>query len=325
MANKQTTRNSRIFRKVEGASGAALSAQVFSSHWETARDSAARLLQTPAATLMTTLVIAIALLLPGFLRQLESNLVPFVDSLQDSARITLYLHPHTTEQRGQELSGDLLRDFDAITVDYLSSAGALTEFRTNSGFGNIIDDLDENPLPASITLVPQYQAATEIEALSSELQNLPEVASIRVDLAWIQRLSAVQGLVAQLRLLLATVLALAVLLVIGNTIRMSIENRSREIEVVKLVGGTFGFIARPFLYSGLLLGAAGGLLAGLLLIGVQLFISAPIDTLLSFYSAELTIQKPGAADILLSAVIGAGLGWLGALIAVLMRVYSSPP
>jgi len=325
MANRQSTRINRSNQKAGGAPTSSYSGTLFSSHWETAKDSTSRLLRTPAASLMTALVIAIALLLPGFLRQIEINLNPVTDNFQDSARITLFLHPDTSEQRGLELSEDLLNNYDTVAADYLSSADALTEFRANSGFASLIDDLEENPLPASITLVPQQQAAADVEALAADLENLPEVEAISVDLDWIQRLSAVSDLIARLRILLASILALAVVLIIGNTTRMSIENRAREIEVVKLVGGTSSFIARPFLYSGLLLGTAGGLLAGLILLGVQSLVSMPIDTLLSFYSTELTIQQPGAADVILSTAIGAALGWFGALVSMLMRLYSAPP
>ena len=282
------------------------------------------LLRTPAATMMTVLVIAIALLLPGILRQLEDNLVPVAASAQDSARITLFLFADVTEQNGLQLSKDLLERYSSISVRYLSSTAALAEFRANSGLDRVIDQLNRNPLPASITVVPQFQFTAEVESLASDLANLPEVETIRVDLAWIERLSALRELVMQLRILLAAILSLAVLLIIGNTIRMSIENRRSEIDVLKLVGGTPGYIARPFLYCGLLLGAAGGLIAGLLLLGAQALISAPIDTLLSLYGGGIVVQWPGLADLLISLVTGALLGWFGALVSVLQRLYAAP-
>lgn len=288
-------------------------------------ESAERLVRTPGATLMTVLVIAIALLLPGLLGKLDSGLEPVADSFQDSTKITLFLVPGISDQNGLQLSEDLLEQYGVSSADYISSAAALAEFRTRSGFDSVIDELERNPLPASITIVPQAAESAEIETMASTLQNLPEVEAIRIDLAWIQRLSALRALIAQLRILLAFILSAAVLLIIGNTIRMNIENRSREIEVLKLVGGTPGFIARPFLYCGLLLGAAGGLMAGLMMLSVQILVSAPVDNLLSLYGSEIAVSEYGPLDILLPTVTGAALGWFGAFMSVLMQLYSAPP
>ncbi|MBT8146360.1 MAG: hypothetical protein KJN90_05860 [Gammaproteobacteria bacterium] len=91
--------------------------------------------------------------------------------------------------------------------------------------------------------------------------------------------------------------------------------------MLKLVGGTPGYIARPFLYSGLMLGAAGSIIAGLMMLSAQVLVSAPIDNLLSLYESEIAVPGYGPLDILLAVMAGAALGWLGASIAVLMQLY----
>ena len=325
MANKATTSHRRNQRPSSAARPSRSLSEGVSGHLDTCCDSLRRLLLTPFGTTMTILVIAIALLLPALLKQLENNLGAIAESFQDSARIILFLDTELTEVMGRRLSEDLLNRFPIESAGYLSQAAALDEFRANSGFGNVIDGLEENPLPASITVVPQSRSAPDIDSLATSLQALEEVQALRVDLAWIQRLAALREFISQLGRLLAFLLSAAVLLIVGNTIRMSIEHRSREIDVVKLVGGTASYIARPFLYSGLILGLAGGLLAALLLLAIQMIMSGPIDNLLSLYGAGFVIEYSGIMDLMRSTLLGGAMGWLGALVSVLMRLYSSPP
>jgi cell division transport system permease protein len=113
-----------------------------------------------------------------------------------------------------------------------------------------------------------------------------------------------------------------VLFIVGNTIRLTIEDRKNEIKVIKLVGGTNSFIARPFLYMGLLLGASGALFACLLMALVQLGTKGLVDNVLSLYGATLSLQGYGIIDSLTLFLLGCCLGWAGALISTAQQLFA---
>ncbi|HWK54161.1 MAG TPA: FtsX-like permease family protein, partial [Hyphomicrobiales bacterium] len=148
---------------------------------------------------------------------------------------------------------------------------------------------------------------------------------VEFDLAWVQRLQAVVALAQQLAVLLGGMLALGVLLVIGNTIRLAIENRRTEIVVVKLVGGTDAYVARPFLYAGLWYGAAGGLVAVVLASSSTWALSGPYDRLLGSYGSATQLQGLGLTGSFMVLAGAAALGWLGAQISVLRHLRAIEP
>ncbi|MCB1670973.1 MAG: ABC transporter permease [Pseudomonadales bacterium] len=296
-----------------------------SAHLEVLGDSLRRFAAAPLSSAMTIFVIAIALLLPALLGLVADNLAGLGGNFQDSARITLFLTGQTDDGEAVALSEDLRSAADVASVSYTSRSQALAEFQAGSGLGGIVTELGDNPLPASLSVTPSNREPDAVQALVTRLQALPQVESVLVDLLWIQRLDAMQAVVNQLGRILALVLGLAVLFIVGNSIRTGIEQRQREIEVVRLVGGTAGYIARPFLYSGLLLGLFGATLACLLLMALQLAVSGPIDNLLSLYGAEFRIRFFTAVDALSLLAIGSLLGWSGAAISSLTRIYASPP
>jgi len=295
------------------------------NHWLTLQDCIKGLVATPLSSAMTVFVIAIALLLPGLLSLVAGNLETLGSGFRDSASITLFLHDEVPEERGRELSNDLLQEFGFEAAQYLSRAAALAEFEAESGFGQLLTELAGNPLPASITISPGIAEPTRIQRVVGQLQDRPEVESAQLDLLWIQRLTAIQELLGRASRVLTVVLGMAVLFIVGNTVRMGIENRRREIDVVKLVGGTYSYIARPFLYGGLLLGMAGAAVACGLLMILQLSVGGAVDRLLSLYGSAAVLQGMSFNDALRLVGLGGALGWLGAALSVAARLYSSPP
>ena len=117
-------------------------------------------------------------------------------------------------------------------------------------------------------------------------------------------------------MLAAVLLAAAVLLIIGNTIRLDIENRRAEIEVCKLLGATDGFIRRPFLYGGFWYGALGGLFATLLVLLASGLMAAPVAGLADAYNSSYRLNSLGLGESLQLTALGAGIGWLGSWLAV---------
>jgi cell division transport system permease protein len=276
-----------------------------------------RLGRRPIGTLLTAFVIGITLALPAGLHTLVANLGQAGDSLQGSLHASLFLSDDVTEERGRELTRQIARRPGVSSALYISKEQAMQEFRSYSGFGEALDLLQENPLPATIVVSPNAkvdQASTT--ALLKELASMPEVSQAKLDEKWLQRLYAIVALVQRAVLMIAAALALAVLTVVGNTIRLDIENRRDEIEVMKLIGAGSGYIRRPFLYTGLWYGLAGGALAcGLVEAGVLALVE-PARQLAGLYDSQASLH--GLSFNAGLAVFGAGvvLGWLGAFWAV---------
>jgi len=282
-------------------------------HHQDARDSLQRMLATPAASLMTVFVIALAMLLPSLLLAVNANLATLLDGFRQSARLTLYLGADVGEAEALEFSEYLLTLSEIDSVDYISRDQALADFSAAAGLRDVLASFDDNPLPAALVITPTAVTPAVIEALATTLAERPEVALLQVDQQWIQRLEALARLLSTLARALGLIVVLGVAFIVGNTIRLAVENRREEIRVIKLVGGSDGFIARPFLYSGLYYGAAGGLLALLMLLAIGFTLAPPLRALTG--PAGPGLIGPGPLGTLLPVLAGAAVGWSAAFIA----------
>ena len=144
------------------------------------------------------------------------------------------------------------------------------------------------------------------------------------DAAWRQRLEAILGAATRTAQVLAALLALAVLLVIGNTVRLDILGRAEEIDVMQLLGASAGFVRRPFLYAGLWYGAFSAALALLVVALVQWALAAPLQQLAVSYDHRFSGRGLGVAPALGTLAVGALLGWLGAWIATWRHMARAP-
>lgn len=283
------------------------------------------MLRQPVASLLTWLVIAIALTLPALLFVMVSHLSQLSSGWHAGAQISLYLAAEATEEQGQALSQSLASRPEISHSRYISRAESLQEFRRLSGLGDLIDALPSNPLPAVIVLEPSLQQLDLAEALADTLADLPEVDLVQLDLDWLVRLHSLLQLLQRAVMTLTALLALAVLLVVGNTIRMAIEQRRSEIIVMKLVGGTNAFVRRPFLHLGFWYGLFGGLFA-LLLVWLSLaFVQPPLSILVASYGAQLPSLGLNLAQSLALVALAIVISLLGSLVAVARHIRAIEP
>lgn len=286
-------------------------------HESSARDSLQRMLATPVQSLMTWLVIAVALALPATLLVCLDNIQSLGQRWDGAPQMTLFLNPKAQDRAIADFQRRLESRDEIDQVTYVSAEDALKEFEVESGMGNALRSLDTNPLPPTLLLVPASDAApAALSALGDSLGEQALVDDVVFDRAWIERLHQILELGMQLAMALGGLLALGVLLVIGNTIRLSIESRRDEIVIVKLVGGTDAFVRRPFLYTGLWYGLGGGVLAMLLLMLLLLLLAGPVSMLADSYQSDFQLNGLGFGGGLLLIASGALVGWLGAWLAV---------
>jgi cell division transport system permease protein len=284
-----------------------------------------RLAGQPFASLLTILVIATALALPAGLRVAVNNADAVSNSWQGAADFTVYLKLEVSEEAARRIAHAIEARPDVASVTFIDRDAALAEFRARSGFGEALDALGGNPLPHTLVVSPGSGVATDVEALAKAIGTLPETDLVQVDTAWVARLRAMLALADRLVDFATVLLALAVSIVIGNTIRLEINNRSVEIEVTKLVGGTDGFIRRPFLYLGLCYGLAGAVVALAIIAVALLLLGPPVRALAALYGsgfslAGLSLRESG---ILLGG--GAVLGWAGAGLAAARHLRAIEP
>ena len=294
-------------------------------HRRIARGSASRLLQTPASSLVTLFVVAVALLLPALLFGLNSNLASLLAGFQDSAQVTLYLQDNVSVADGQKVSEGLLTRSDIEYAIYVSPSQALDEFGAASGLGDLLIEMTANPLPGAIVLTPADVSPLAVDELARQLQELSQVDVVQIDSLWLQRLAAISNLVSAIGSVLAVIVILGLFFVVGNTIKLAIENRKAEILVIKLVGGSDIYAARPFLYTGLLYGLGGGILATLLQGIVLATFNSNLEGLMQLYESGFQLRGFGLMSSLLIIVAGAAIGWAAALMASLRHIRAINP
>lgn len=285
-------------------------------HRRVSLETLGQLMATPFSSTMTWLVIGIALGLPAILLVVLQNVAEISGDWGGKPRMSLYLKEEVTVQAGRSFANDLERRDDVEAAIFISADDALREFQNRSGFGEVLSTLDRNPLPHVIEVVPESPNPMALSSLVLIWEEHELVDRVSVDLKWLERLFALLVFAERLVTALASVLALGVMLVMGNTIRLAIENRRQEIEVVKLVGGTDAFVRRPFLYLGFWYGLGGAIVA-LILLHLSLFLlSSPVEQLAQSYRDDFALHGPGILGALALLAVGALLGTLGAILAV---------
>ncbi|XKE45044.1 permease-like cell division protein FtsX [Halomonas organivorans] len=285
-------------------------------HRAMALDSARRLLRHPLGSLLTMLAIAIALVLPAGL-WLSLDGARLLDAeLDESATLTAYLETRIDAAEAGRVEQALAASPGVASTRLITAAEGMAEFQQVLGLDDALARLPANPLPASVVIRPEDPAPAAVEVLAREIAEVSGVDEVRLDLAWLERLRHLAELGRRVGLGLAVLFGLGVLLVVGNTIRLAVENRRQEIEVVTLIGATHAFVRRPFLYSGAWYGLGGGLLAwGLLTLGSD-WLAAPVSALAASYGASFRLPGLGLTGSAMLLGCSTLLGWLGAWIAV---------
>jgi cell division transport system permease protein len=285
-------------------------------HGHTLFASLGRLCRTPFATAMTMTVIAIALALPATFHVMLKNVQQLSGALETSAQISLFLKPELGDDAGIRVA-ERVRGHAAVeSVTVVTKEGALQEFKTYSGFSEVMSALGSNPLPVVVQIKPREDASGKesVAALLGELRALPEADFVQVDMQWVERLQTILAIARHGVSMISLLLGLAVLLVVGNTIRLELESRREEIIVAKLVGATNMFVRRPFLYSGFWYGFLGSIAAWLFVNLMLVFVYFPVRRLSALYARQFDLRFLGFTDALIligcASLLGVAGAWL---------------
>ncbi len=290
----------------------------FAHHLRVALASLGRLYAQPIATFMTAAVIAIALALPVGLYIALNNVGQISSGWDGSTQISLFLHSYVSKADAEKLKQRLQKHKNIKKIELIDKEQVLEQFKEVSGFGDALKYLDENPLPIVLVVQPRITGgqADITTGLVKELGKIKQVELAQLDVQWVKRLYAFLEIAHRSIWVISSMLAIAVLLVIGNTIRLDIQNRREEIEVAKLIGASDAFIRRPFLYTGLWYGIIGGLLAWIITLLSLMMMELPIHKLALLYQSDFRLSGLGTNNTIALILISCSLGLTGSWIAV---------
>lgn len=281
----------------------------------------------PFATFLTVMVIAISLTLPSVCYMVYKNVNQAATQYYPSPQITVYLDKALDDDAAQQVVGQLQAEQGVEKVNYLSREEALGEFRNWSGFGGALDMLEENPLPAVAVIVPKldFQGTESLNTLRDRVARVQGVDEVRMDDSWFARLAALTGLVGRVAAMIGVLMVAAVFLVIGNSVRLSIFARRDTINVQKLIGATDGFILRPFLYGGALLGFSGAFLSLILSEILVMRLSSAVTDVARVFGTAFDLNGLSFDECLLLLLVCSMIGWLAAWLATVQHLRHFTP
>lgn len=287
------------------------------------KTTAERLLQKPLGSLLTIAVIAIALALPATFFSCVTSLQDLGLSWRGNTRITVYLEQSLDEPAGLALAQSIAARDDVNSAVHIGKEQAAADFVQWTGFDDLLASLNENPLPGAIVIEPGIDLSDEsaVQRLGAELLALDGVESADMDIRWLERLNAVLRLINTGIAIVASLLSIAVMITVGNTLRLDMQARHEEIVVAQLVGATDHFVQKPFMFTGMLYGFFGGLLAAILTATAVALLNKPVTALAAEYQSAFQLSGLGISGFIVLIAVGTLLGLCGAWLTARQHIY----
>ncbi len=286
-----------------------------------------RLVASRFSSVMTVVVLAIAISLASGFYILVANLQQLASNLEASNQISLFIKDEISAARAEKFAGSIRQNPDIQDVKLITKEQALAEFQSYSGFGEAVKALEKNPLPIVIQVLPQNSLESE-QALEDLLDNFgraAEVDIVKMDMQWVKRLKSIMDVARRGVILLSLLLGAGVLFITANTIRLELHNRRDEVVIAKLVGATNGFIHRPFLYSGFWIGFFSGVTAWFIVTIMMLILKQPVETLSKLYDDAFHVLFFGFTETLALLFISSVLGVVGSWIVLHFQLRQLKP
>ncbi len=274
---------------------------------------------SPLPSAIAAVTIGVTLVLVGAFGLLLWNMEDLLKGFGDDLHVAAYLEEGLAASDQQELRS-LIRSVEGVeSVRLVSKEEALERFRSGVGRGAaLLEGLDENPLPASLEIVRVLERRTPagLRVVVESVEGLPGITDLASGQAWVEGYLRAVALVCGVGVGLGAILAVATLLIVGNTIRLAIFSRRDELEILSLVGASRGFVSTPFLLEGLIQGAVGGALALALLLGLFHLVLPGFAFGLEFVLGGSAPRFFSTGEALALVSAGAGLGLFGSYAAL---------
>lgn len=270
-------------------------------------------------TLTICMVIGITATLPGLLFVGLDNLQDMSRTLKQDAQISAFLKPALNANLLQRLIHDLEALPQVKEVRYVPKEEAIKQLTQQFIQKDLLADLPQNPLPDALFVTLQDTQPASVKPVQQLLQKRVEVEELVIDSVWIERLHAMLVLGKRIAVIFASLLGIAMITVISNTVRMQVLTHEAEIEVSRLIGATHSFIRRPFLYMGGVYGLGGGLIAVALLFVIVWNLKQPVQLLANNYQSQfqLVFHLFNVGGLMLITTVT--IGWIAAFIALTQK------
>ncbi|WP_301098306.1 permease-like cell division protein FtsX [Otariodibacter sp.] len=275
--------------------------------------------QRKLGTFLTILVIAVSLTIPTISYLLWKNTKQAADEFYPEPELTVYLHKNLSD-RDIDTVVDNIRQFDANKIEsleYISRQQSLEEFQTWSGFGEALEVLDNNPLPAVVILKPkkEFTSSEDMLTFRDGLQKIKGIQEVRLDNGWLEKLTSLNQLIARIAITCTLLMLVAVFLVISNSVRSDVSNSRASINVMQLLGATDYFISRPFIYIGMIYGLLGSILAIIFSLMTISYFTSVVRYVTDMFTVKFELHAFDFSEVVLIIVSTIFLGWLSAQIA----------
>ena len=284
-----------------------------------------RLIATPVTSLLSVIVMGITLSLPTGVYVLMENLSAISGQTMSSPQMSLFLKLDIKKEDIENVKQRMEEDSQILSIQFISKDAALHQLQQSNGLADISASLERNPLPDAFIVHTLENTPENLEQLRIAMQSWPEIEHVQFDSAWAERLNALLKLGRFIVLMLTTLLSVAIIAIMFNTIRLQILTKRDEIEISKLIGATDSFIRRPFLYFGTIQGLAGGATAWLIMTLAIRAMNEELGTLALLYDFDLQLQQLSPSDSISLLLFSAWLGWLGARISVASHLWQIEP
>ncbi len=275
------------------------------------------------STLLICLAIGVTLALPSIMYAVLDSVSGLANNVKSESRISVFLASSHNENNVQAIKLALEKNMAIKTFKFVTKEDALSQLQTANANNEVLNSLENNPLPDAFFVEPSKLDAESIESLKNDLSKLDGVEEVIVDGAWIKRLNYLLLLGKKAMLILTGLLAFALVAVIGNTVRMQIVTQQAEIELSRLIGATKSFIRRPFLYAGALYGLIGGLFALLITFLVIYLFNQSLAPLAAEYQTDFSLNQPSLFTCGLTCLLSLLVGLVSAYLAVSKSLFKS--
>lgn len=270
-------------------------------------------------TITICMVIGITVTLPGLLFVALDNLQDMSRSIKQDAQISAFLKPAVNANIVQRLINDVEALSQVKEVRFVTKEEAIKQLGQQFLQKDLLADLPQNPLPDALFITLTDTQPASVKPVQDLLQKRGEVDELVIDSVWIERLHSMLVLGKRIALIFASLLGIAMITVISNTVRMQVLTHEAEIEVSRLIGATHSFIRRPFLYMGGAYGLGGGLIAVALLFLIVWNLRQPVQLLANNYQSnfQLVFHLSNVGGLMLVATTA--IGWIAAFIALTQK------
>jgi cell division transport system permease protein len=267
-------------------------------------------------TLLICLAIGVTLALPSTLYTVLDSVSGLANHVKTESQISVFLINNHNEDSIAHIQAALEKNEAIKNFEFVSKQEALAKLQAGDSSNEVLNSLENNPLPDAFFVEPQQLDTASIANLQAELRQLEGVDEVMVDGAWLKRLNYLILLGKQAMWIVTGLLGFALVAVIGNTIRMQILTQQAEIELSRLIGATKSFIRRPFLYAGALYGLFGGLLALLITFIVIFVFNRSIAPIAAEYESNFLLNIPSISICASISLLSFLVGLLSAYFAV---------